>query len=222
MNTKNDVSRRFMEAYELLRKSGKTNDKKDFAQRIGISASLITEVSKGRSNVGMRAVQNLVEQFGVSAGWLLTGEGDPWTAEEPETACVRTAGEGIPLIPVDAMAGFCRGEATVLAAECERYNVPMFRGADFLISVRGDSMTPRFRSGDVVACKFLPLSDLFFQWGKPYVVDTDQGPLIKCVGKGSTDETVTLVSENTAYAPFEVPRSSIRHLALVLGTIRLE
>lgn len=222
MNTKNEVSRRFLEAYEHLRQSGKTSDKKDFAQRIGISASLMTEVSKGRSNVGMRAVQNLVGLFGVPAGWLLTGEGDPWSPEEEEAPCARAGGDGIPLIPVDAMAGFCQGEATVLASECERYRVPMFSGADFLIPVRGDSMTPRFRSGDVVACKFLPLGDLFFQWGKAYVVDTEQGPLIKRVGKGSTDETVTLVSENEAYAPFEVPRSSIRHLALVLGTIRLE
>jgi len=206
----------------MLKEDGLISDKKDFAQRIGISASLVTEVSKGRSNVGMQAVQNLVDLFGLSARWILLGEGDPWVAEERGRAQAAPEGSGIPLIPIDAMAGFCRGESTVLECECERYVVPLFRGADFLISVRGDSMVPHFRSGDVVACKFLPLGDVFFQWGKVYVVDTDQGALIKRVAQGPTDDTVTLVSENTAYAPFEVLRSNIRHLALVLGTIRLE
>lgn len=223
MNTKQDVSRRFIEAYNMLKKEAAISDQKDFARRIGISASLVTEVSKGRSNVGMQAIQNLVGLYGFSADWLLLGEGEPRQAREAADGCVRAvATGGIPLIPVDAMAGFCRGEATVLEYECERYQVPMFRGADFLIPVRGDSMEPRFRSGDIVACKSVPPGDLFFQWGRPYVVDTDQGPLLKCVARGSSDDTVTLVSANEAYAPFEVQRDSIRHLALVLGIIRLE
>lgn len=206
----------------MLKDEGLITDKKDFAQRIGVSASLVTEVTKGRSNVGIQAIQNLVDLFGFSAKWLLLGEGDPWVADEKARAQAALGDAAIPLIPIDAMAGFCRGEATVLECECEHYVVPLFRDADFLISVRGDSMQPHFRSGDVVACKFLPLGDVFFQWGKVYVVDTDQGALIKRVAQGSAADTVTLVSENTAYAPFEVSRGSIRHLALVLGTIRLE
>lgn len=222
MSNKQEVSKRFIEAYNILKKGGLINDRRDFAQRIGISASLVTEVAKGRSNVGMQAVQNLVEIFGFSANWILMGEGGPWASEHPSGPQAVPDGSGIPLIPIDAMAGFCRGESTVFEYECERYHVPLFCGADFLISVRGDSMVPHFRSGDVVACKFLPLGDVFFQWGKVYVVDTDQGALIKRVAQGSSGDTVTLVSENTAYAPFEVSRGSIRHLALVLGTIRLE
>ena len=223
METTKDISRRFIEAYELLQERGKVADKKDFASKMGISASLLTEISKERSNVGARTLQKIVQLFGISGEWLLTGNGEPWNTGENNSAknLVAAAG-GIPLIPVDAMAGFGRGEATVLDTECERYYVPAFLSADFLITVNGDSMAPHFLSGDIVACKHLPLSDLFFQWGKTYVIDTEQGALIKRVGKGSCENTITLISENPAYEPFEMARSGIRHIALVLGIIRNE
>lgn len=223
MESTKDISRRFIKAYELLQSSGKVADKKDFAAQTGISASLLTEICKERSNVGARTLQKIVQQFGISGEWLLTGNGEPWKSGESNSAknLIAAAG-GIPLIPVDAMAGFGRGEATVLDSECERYYVPAFRSADFLITVSGDSMAPHFLSGDIVACKHLPLSDLFFQWGKTYVIDTEQGALIKRVGKGSRENTITLISDNPAYEPFEMARNGIRHIALVLGIIRNE
>ena len=223
MESTKDISRRFIKAYELLQEQGKVADKKDFASKMGISASLLTEISKERSNVGARTLQKTVQLFGVSSEWLLTGNGEPWSNGESGSAksLVAAAG-GIPLIPVDAMAGFGRGEATVLDSECEHYYVPAFRSADFLFTVSGDSMAPHFLSGDIVACKHLPLSDLFFQWGKTYVIDTEQGALIKRVGKGSHENCITLISDNPAYEPFEMARSGIRHIALVLGIIRNE
>ena len=131
-------------------------------------------------------------------------------------------GTGIPLIPVEAMAGYFAGEQTVLLQECDRYVVPAFRDADFLIYVRGDSMQPRYFSGDMVACKKLSLCDIFFQWGKVYVVDTNQGALIKKVMRGTSDDTITLVSENTKYEPFEISRQGIYNIALVMGAIHVE
>ncbi len=131
--------------------------------------------------------------------------------------------EGIPLIPLEAVAGFCNGDpaALVMGYECEKFVVPSFRGAEFLIPVRGDSMEPKYLSGDVVACKCLTL-DAFFQWNKVYVVDSEQGVLIKRVKKGPDDDHVLMVSENENYDPFPLHRSEIRALAIVVGMIRLE
>ena len=131
-------------------------------------------------------------------------------------------GTGIPLIPVEAMAGYFAGEQTVLLQECDRYVVPAFRNADFLIHVRGDSMIPHYYSGDMVACKMLSLTDIFFQWGKVYVINTDQGALIKKVEQGTTNESITLVSENEKYKPFEISRRGIYQIAIVIGVIRAE
>lgn len=76
MSAKNDISARFIEAYEALLIEKKVNDKRDFAAKLGISASMITEISKGRSSVGTSAIQNIVSQFNISADWLLTGRGE--------------------------------------------------------------------------------------------------------------------------------------------------
>ena len=112
--------------------------------------------------------------------------------------------EGIPLIPIDAMAGALTCEQTALEYECERYVVPMFKGADFLIPVKGSSMYPKYNSGDIVACKRVSMTDIFFQWNKVYVIDTDQGALIKRIKPGSAPDRILIVSDNDKYDPFGI------------------
>ena len=130
--------------------------------------------------------------------------------------------EGIPLIPINAMAGAMMGEQTVMDYECERYVVPLFKGAEFLIQVKGSSMYPKYSSGDVVACKRVPMTDLFFQWGKVYVLDTNQGALIRRIKRGSDTDHILIVSDNEAYEPFELPLRCVNNVAIVIGVIRLE
>ena len=149
-----------------------------------------------------------------------TGE----VARQPEAACPvpQDSKEGIPLLPLSALAGTFTGETTVMEYECERYVIPAFKGADFLIQVKGDSMQPTYYSGDLVACQRVPLNDLFFQWNKTYVLDTVQGPLIKRVRRGSDDNHVLIVSDNTNYEPFELSKEQFHSVALVRGLVRLE
>ena len=130
--------------------------------------------------------------------------------------------EGIPLIPIEAMAGALTCDTTVLEHECDRYVVPMFKGADFLIPVKGSSMYPKYSSGDIVACQRVDMSNLFFQWNKVYVIDTDQGALIKRIKPGHDENHILIVSDNEKYDPFELPYSAIHAVALVIGVIRLE
>lgn len=130
--------------------------------------------------------------------------------------------EGIPLIPLSAMAGAFTGDTSVMEYECERYVIPAFKGADFLIQVKGDSMQPTYYSGDLVACERVPLNDLFFQWNKTYVLDTKQGPLIKRIMPGSDSEHILIVSDNNNYPPFELSKDQFYGVALVRGIVRLE
>ncbi|MDR0574960.1 MAG: peptidase S24 [Tannerella sp.] len=129
---------------------------------------------------------------------------------------------GIPLIPINAMAGYLTGETQVLEYECERYIVPLFHDAEFLMPIKGSSMIPKYNSGDLVACKKLPHNDLFFQWNKVYVIDTAQGPLIKRVKKSPDDDHIIVVSDNKEYDSFTLHKSQIYAVALVIGVIRLE
>ena len=131
---------------------------------------------------------------------------------------------GIPLIPIDAMAGFGTGAVQVMHYDTSKYIVPEFSelNVDFMIRVKGSSMVPKYNSGDLVACKKLVITDIFFQWNKVYVLDTEQGALIKRVKKGSRDNYILLISDNQNYDPFELHLSKIFAVALVVGVIRLE
>ena len=129
---------------------------------------------------------------------------------------------GIPLIPTSAMAGAFTSDVSIMEYECEHYIIPDFKGADFLIRVKGDSMQPTYYSGDLVACQKIPLDDIFFQWNKTYVLDTNQGAIIKRVLPGKDDEHICIVSDNTKYPPFELEKSYLHAIALVRGIIRLE
>ncbi len=151
----------------------------------------------------------------------MKSEHSPLVREENENYFVP---KGIPLIPIDAMAGFGTGSMQVMAYDTGSYIVPEFSelNVDFMIRVKGSSMYPKYNSGDLVACKKLYISDVFFQWNKVYVLDTEQGALIKRVKKGTKDQCVKLVSDNENYDPFELHLSKIYAVALVVGVIRLE
>lgn len=195
---------------------------------IGASKGVLSRAISNGTDIQSKWISILVEKYPrYSTHWLLTGE-DPMLRQahkldsEVVAHPVQAVGEGIPLIPISAMAGAFSGDQQVMEYECERYVVPAFKGADFLISVKGSSMYPKYNSGDIVACKRLAMSDLFFQWNKVYVLDTDQGPLIKRVKPGSDKEHVTIVSDNERYEPFELSLDHIYNVALVIGVIRLE
>jgi phage repressor protein C with HTH and peptisase S24 domain len=198
-----------------------------FASLIGVSEANVRNYKNG---VMPKAdfLEKIARSFDININWLLTGEGNMLYSESEKKENIPVAHpsdspmEGIPLIPISAMAGAFTGEQTVLEYECERFVVPTFKGAEFLISVKGSSMYPKYNSGDIVACKRLPMDDIFFQWNKVYVLDTDQGPLIKRVKPGSDKEHVLIVSDNERYEPFELPLNRIYHVALVIGVIRLE
>lgn len=192
--------------------------KREFYKKTGISRGTL-ESSTG---ITEETLAKFIATFKeLSLEWILTGEGPMLRSDLPAAHPATEPGAGIPLIPINAMAGVFTGEQSVLELECERYVVPAFKDAEFLITVKGSSMIPKYYSGDIVACKRMPL-DTFFQWNKVYVLDTEQGPLIKRVKKGATDETLSIFSDNPDYEPFELPRTKIYHIALVVGVIRLE
>ena len=143
----------------------------------------------------------------VNIEWLITGKGDMLRNKEvvtqrkaePALPVLENSHEGIPLIPLSAMAGAFTGETSVMEYECERYVIPAFKGADFLIPVKGDSMQPTYYPGDLVACQRVSLGDLFFQWNKTYVLDTAQEGVRLLNGVAGKDDVDASEEEKAAY-----------------------
>ena len=192
------------------------------ASKLGVSEGNIRGYIKGvmpKQDI----LEKIVRCFDVNSDWLLTGRGTMFKKDDfPKATPSNQPNNAIPLIPLSAMAGALTDETSILEYECERYTVPAFKGADFLIPIKGNSMYPTYLSGDIVACQKIPLKSLFFQWNKPYVLDTKQGALIKRIKPGSDKDHVLIVSDNNEYDPFELPCSEINAVALVLGLIRME
>lgn len=201
---------------------------------IGASKGVLSRAINNGTDIQSKWLQVVVENYPqYSADWLLSGKGNmlkshssPSTpiderSTEPAHHVPEGNREGIPLLPISAMAGAFTDDISVMEYECERYVIPAFKGADFLMQVSGDSMQPTYYSGDLVACQRIPLNDLFFQWNKTYVLDTLQGPLIKRIRRGSDDNHVLIVSDNPAYEPFELSKDQFHGVALVRGLVRI-
>jgi phage repressor protein C with HTH and peptisase S24 domain len=202
---------------------------------LGASKGVLSRAISNGTDIQSKWIQILVENYPLySSEWLLTGTGNMLksdldkpieahkrSAEPPKSSNKR---RGIPLIPIDAVAGFPSADNDgVYMEDCEHYSIPEFeaKGANFLIRVSGDSMHPLYENGDIIACR--KISDiLFFQWGGIYVLDTSQGALVKRVEEAEDDqESILCISENPRFKPFHLPKSDIRSLSTIIGLVRL-
>nr|DAK76950.1 MAG TPA: putative transcriptional regulator [Caudoviricetes sp.] len=217
----------------LIRHYTKGN-KAQFAKLLGVSAQTISAWI-ARNTFDAELIYAKCRY--VDSSWLLTGEGAMLQETENNNAPTpkhtveiahqvpHGSSEGIPLIPLDAVAGFpAESGGGVRLEDCERYVIPEFenKGANFLIRVSGDSMVPLYYSGDLLACR--KITDIrFFQWGTVYVLETSQGVLVKRVQE-SVDhaDSILCVSENSSvHHPFLLPRDDIRSLSIIVGLVRL-
>jgi phage repressor protein C with HTH and peptisase S24 domain len=128
----------------------------------------------------------------------------------------------VPFIPVEVHAGaFSDGEYSFSAIEMGTYLVPEFKGAEFYVRITGLSMQPYYLHGDILACKRFQ-GRLWFEWGKPHVLDTLQGSLIKRLFESKKPDHVILRSDNERYPDIDIPLSEVRNIYIVIGVIRLE
>ena len=193
----------------------------EFARLTGKQRSYVSEIISGKRVLSEQYVLKIVDTFPqLSKEWLTEGKG--LMLKEKQELYSSAKGLAVPLVPIVAMAGYNEDNWSVLAKNYPLYSLPEMQSADFLIKVGGDSMQPKFYEGDMIACKFIT-ELLFFQWGKTYVLDTSQGVMVKNIYEDKDNsDNILLVSENAEkYPPFTIPRSDIRKLALVVGSIRV-
>ncbi len=199
----------------------------DFADYLGITSQVLSNW-KTRNTFDYDVIYT--KCLNINPHWLFTGEGNMLKNEQvpvnSEVEPIKSDLKGIPLLPMEAFAGFGNSLQEGVSFDMieERYEVPLFKGikVDFMIPVKGSSMYPKYNSGDVVASRFIR-DLLYIQWNKVYVLDTaSQGTILKRLKKSDNPDFVICKSDNKEYDDFEVPKSDIRNIALVVGVIRLE
>ncbi|UKK61068.1 XRE family transcriptional regulator [Prevotella communis] len=175
-------------------------NQKGLAKMVGFSDSMISEMLSGKKNV-MPLAEKVADVFDVSLDWLCGNVSEKDTRPRILTyACAGTLSEAIEEY----------SEPMPVIAQMPRY--------DFTIMVRGDSMEPEFRSGDEIAC--LKVNEkAFVQWGKPHVLFTSQGIVVKRLYEG--ENGFRCVSDNKQYPEFFVPGEDVYSVSLVVGLVRV-
>ena len=193
-----------------------------FEDYCGINRGTINAIKKqGPTASILSKISNKCPELNLN--WLFTGEGSMLNEkiDQIEEQNFQAGINALPLIPSEAFAGPGMPSYDDLRVE-DYYTVSDFNNSDFLIRVTGDSMSPKYCGGDIVACKKIS-ETYFFQWGRVYVIYTQsQGIMIKRVQPSEDRDFITCVSDNPKYAPFDVPKSDIVSIALVNGAITLE
>lgn len=205
----------------------------EVANYLGISRSYMSRIVSGDSPLQPDHLAKLVSndkgwntEFITDPLWADLEAGKKKLASLGANAVRQDAGQDakrLPLIPFDAVAG--PGDPVYEDEKVEDYyTVSEFKESDFLIRVKGDSMTPKFTGGDLLACKKIDMRDVyFFQWGRCYVILTrSQGAMVKRIQPSEMEGWIKCVSDNERYAPFDVPMDDIVSVALVNGSISLE
>lgn len=183
-----------------------------FAKAIGVEQVTLSRHLNGSRALSLDVIDAVLRTFpDVSAEWLLRGI---------ESDVTESSHESKPRIPYDAAAGSLTDAVDgVTAYQCEQLPVVQaFPKYDFTIRITGDSMMPNLHPGDEVAC--LRVNEArFLQWGRVYVLDTEQGIVIKRIYDNG--DSIRCASYNPEYPDFNVPKEDIRSYNLVVGALRL-
>jgi len=198
---------------QLIEKRGVTP--RGFASDIDFNYSTLNNYLTGRrKSIDIDLIEKIISSFdNVSSDWLIAGKGKMFKTDDT-LASVETR----PRIPMTAAAGsLCGFEDSIKSYDCEQ--IPVVKALpryDFTMLVKGDSMEPKFQSGDEIAiCK---VNDVI-EWGKTYVLDTRDGAVLKRLYDAG--EKYRCVSYNKEYPDFEVNKIDIFAVYRVVGLIRI-
>lgn len=143
----------------------------EFAKALNMQPGSVSDVFRGKDGMGVsNAIKDKLEfQFGINREWLTTGEGEPWLKKE---SIIGEAKEGVPFLDLSIsdpnLANLIVGEEHVEYL----VNYKPFNDCTAYLPVYGDSMYPRYASGEIIAVKAITNFDVL-QWGEAYVVMTD-------------------------------------------------
>lgn len=217
-----------------------------FESEAGIKYSTISAAIKRGTELNTATLLKIIDTYDdIDTDWLMKGEGEMLKGETegipPVSPPVVTTHEDLELPTTDefeyvnndnggkipvvhelAFATIDPEDPGKIQAD-DVYYIKEFRNADFLMRMQGDYMAPKYRSGDLLACRNVK-EDCFYQWGRIYALLTcHQGLVIGRVYEHFQNTIfVTVKPINPDYPEWVVPIDEIARIALVIGSISLD
>ena len=98
------------------------------------------------------------------------------------------------------------------------------KGVEYLLEYDGPQhMFSNIKSGNLLGCK--RISDTsFIQWGKPYVLITQQGVMVRKLFPVNEKETTVecRTEDENNHPPFQINLDSIFSISIILGILHAE
>lgn len=200
----------------------------EVSKYLGVAKQYINAICQGKKGVSKQKANLLQEGFGVSAGWLLTGEGTMYanqpeyevtTVYEPEDEVERNLSpKGRPYYAVDFAAGFDILENDQTNTPSYYINFPPYNDCDCWCNARGNSMDPTISSGDLIAMKRIHDFRYLIN-GEIYGIVTSNGlRTIKRVRDNG--RTLTLIPDNKEIPEQTIPKEIITNVFIIKGSIK--
>ena len=200
---------------------------------IGASKAVLSRAIQNNTDIQAKWINRIVENYpAYSIEWLVTGEGEMLkTAHEvrpDRTFPLRTDrsvdDQDIPLYELTATAGLVAIFNEMVTEPVDHLRVPNLPPVDGAVYVRGDSMAPLLKSGDIIIFKKTDLSPEGILWGQiyllSYIIGGDTYTVVKYVKRSPLGNGhIRLVSANEFYDPVDIPAGSVTALALVKASI---
>ena len=202
-----------------------------FEKSIGLSNASFNKTLKTGGAIGTDKLEKTLSVYtDINPRWLMTGEGPMLNEESIEPAHTFTLStdrkvevQDIPLYDLSATAGIIAIFNDLSVTPDDYLRVPNLPPVDGAIYVRGESMTPLLKSGDIIIYKKLALSLDSILWGQIYLLSFEAGgdtfTVVKYIQKSEDPERIRLVSHNSQFEPKDIPLSSVRALAIVKASI---
>lgn len=201
--------------------------KYQFNKNLGFSNKFLDN----SSNMGTDKACKILHQFpDINPEWLLTGKGSMLkNVSEVNAMTLRTDktidDQSIPLYDLSASASVVEvlGGSKV-AIPMDHIRIPNLPKCDGALHITGDSMYPLLKSGDIVLYREVQDKQNIV-WGEMYLVYIDNNGdeffFCKYIHHSDKDGYVKLVSQNKHHQPVEFSLDSIKQLAIVKASIRV-
>lgn len=200
----------------------------EIARKMGILPQTLNNVINGTRGISDDFLDKFIATFNISQLELVKrNDGIQPITPIDHRFILRTdhklESQDIPLYDLSATAGLMAIFNDNHISPDDYLRIPNLPPVDGAIYVRGESMTPLLKSGDIIIFKRLALSLDSILWGQIYllsfIASGDFFTVVKYVQKSDTPDCIRLVSHNDRFQPKDIPLSSIQALAIVKASI---
>ncbi|WP_421941616.1 LexA family transcriptional regulator [Pedobacter sp.] len=192
---------------------------KDFADRLKLTAGALSDATRGRrgDSVSQSLKDRLELVFNLNIEWLESGKGEPFIKKGP---IISESKEGVPYFDI-SLAEIDH----VLNEEQAEYfvNYKPFNDCTAYLPVYGDSMYPKYASGEIIAVREITNYEVL-QWGEAYVIMMNEAAnslrSIKLIYQHSNDNKLILRSSNPNFkGDTVIEKKNIAALYIIKGKI---